>query len=220
MNTMKVAALVVASTSIGLLAGHFQGSHSASEPGSGPGAEPAKPLAVEDAAVLDRMAEMQQKIESLTREMADTRARQATLGAAAATPAKAAEEAAPNAEVKAQIEEDRRVQQLQTLDNRLALESRDGEWSSASETSIRSGLGEISKQLSIAEVKCASSLCKVSGSMADHGDPATLYRNVMDKLQWAGETQFTIDPSSGQVIAYLGRPGSNLVEPYEPDPSN
>jgi len=164
-------------------------------------------------AMQPELANLRKMVETLNRESFATQAKPAAGNTAEkADVEQLAAKETPSPELQAQRDEEHRVQQLQTLENRITLESRDQEWSSPNETLLRSGFAQVTEQMSVSEVKCASSLCRVTGNMTEHGNPGEIYRTITEKVQWAGETHLTMDPGTGQVIAYLGRPGIPLVE--------
>ncbi len=162
--------------------------------------------------VSDNIARAQQDMVRLQQEIArlhDTR----NLPVAANPAATAAPTLTPE-QIEALAAQQRRVQ-TQLLETTLVAEARDPDWSVAAEDQVRTGLGKVSAELTVNDLICASTLCKLEAS-STASDPAEVFRTMNEHLAWDGEMFMTINLDEGRTTAWLGRPGATLPRANNP----
>lgn len=150
------------------------------------------------------IARAQQEMQRLKDELAD-------LGEAHTLPAAAPADSwaiqTPE-QIEAQAAEQQRAQ-TQLLENTLVAEARDPEWSIGAEEKVRAGLSDVKDELTVNDLVCASTMCKLEASSAG-GDVAEVFRTMNEHLSWDGEMFVTINLDEGHATAWLGRPGASL----------
>jgi hypothetical protein len=151
------------------------------------------------------IARAQQEMQRLQQELADLGAIRTLPDAAA--PAEPAPTMTPE-QIEAQAAQQQRAQ-TQLLENTLVAEARDPEWSIDAEEKVRAGLGAVRGELTVNDLVCANTLCKLEVSSTG-SDAAAVFRTMNEHLSWDGEMFVTINLDEGHTTAWLGRPGASL----------
>ncbi len=104
---------------------------------------------------------------------------------------------------------EQQILQTQLLENTLMSEASDPDWSISAEEQVRSGIDKVEAELTINDLVCASTVCKLEASSKSN-DPAEVFRSMDQHLAWDGEIYMTINLDEGHTTAWLGRPGESL----------
>lgn len=145
-----------------------------------------------------------QRLQQALAELHDARQLPAatTAGAATSSPMLTPEQ------IEAQAAQQQRAQ-AQLLENTLAAEARDPEWSISAEEKVRAGLSAVTGELTVNDLVCATTMCKLEAS-STASDASEVFRAMNEHLAWDGEMFVTINLDEGHTTAWLAKPGATL----------
>lgn len=113
-------------------------------------------------------------------------------------------------EEQQQLARQQRLENLDLMESTLYTEAVDESWSTASEDAVMDALAEVSEQLTVESVECASTLCAlhVTGVAGTNG--TDVMQGFSRNINWPGEMSLQYDTTTRRGIAYLAREGHAL----------
>lgn len=108
------------------------------------------------------------------------------------------------------VEQQQRVENLMLMEETLYSEPVDDTWSLSSEMAVMDSLANVSDQLNVESVECASTLCALH--IAGNGNSAgsDVMHSFSRNINWQGEMTMQYDLNTGKGVAYLAREGHSL----------
>ncbi len=99
------------------------------------------------------------------------------------------------------------------IENSFAAEEVDPAWEAEANSQISEGLANI-ESLSSSVVQCATTMCRITASTneTDDNNAMSVMHLFDDKLNWEGQMYITINHESGNMTAFLARPGNELPQ--------
>ncbi len=146
-------------------------------------------------------------------ELAELRAELAALrgGADALSRLPTAATLEPTAEQLAARSDERMTAQLALFETTFHAEAPDPNWSYSAEAQVRDGLQQaMNNTLTVQDLACNASLCRLEASLAVGTDPTEVFRSLDEIVAWDGEIFLNVDQDTGDTQAYFGRPGMPL----------
>ncbi|HEY5601472.1 MAG TPA: hypothetical protein VIM41_00020 [Gammaproteobacteria bacterium] len=96
------------------------------------------------------------------------------------------------------------------IQNTFASEAIDPAWDAEANSKISAGLAKM-ESLSSSAVECASTMCRINAVTSGEDNNAMgIMHSLNNELDWQGQMYITINHQSGEMTAYLARPGNTL----------
>jgi hypothetical protein len=100
------------------------------------------------------------------------------------------------------------------IESTFASEPVDPAWEAEANARLSEGLARI-ESLASSTVECATTMCRINATTRDnteHSDAMAIMHSLDDEISWKGQMHVTVNHESGEMTAYLSRPGNSLPQ--------
>jgi hypothetical protein len=99
------------------------------------------------------------------------------------------------------------------IESTFASEAVDPAWEAEANARISEGLAQLDS-LASSSVQCATTMCRVNAFTTgeDDANAMSFLHSMDDQLSWDGQMRITVNHETGEMTAYLVRPGNSLPQ--------